>query len=417
MVDLVTTLNLTMNKSTHFSGQPTFTQLVKFIPREIINRCAKKHQSNRYYKRFDTFHHLVAMLFNCFGHCNSLRECVTGMAALEGRLSSCGIKHFPTRSTFADANAKRDSEVFAEIYFELKNYWDQFFPDSRKRSKKPTFIIDSTTITLFQEIFKGAGMRSYNGKRKGGLKVHMAVQETQSVPSIIHLTQAASNDKVFNEYLNFPSGSTVIMDRGYRSHTQYNQWTANHVRWVTRLHPYSVYRVKHRLNVNEKQRQLGVQNDLLVTLGAELSKAQKVQCRLIKFKSLDNGRAFEFITNDVKSTPSYICDLYKKRWSIELLFKRLKQNMPLEYFLGDNQNAIKIQVWCTLIADLLLQIVKRQVKRPWAFSNIVSIVRLHLFNYLDLFSFLEHPEKCIIRTTPEDFQLKLSLSGSPPFKK
>jgi hypothetical protein len=89
--------------------------------------------------------------------------------------------------------------------------------------------------------------------------------------------------------------------------------------------------------------------------------------------------------------------------------------MPLKYFLGDNQNAIRVQVWCTLIADLLLQIVKRQVKRPWAFSNIVSIVRLHLFNYLNLFSFLEHPEKCVIRTTPEDFQLQLSLSGSPPF--
>src|ERR1700741_3509434 len=271
-----------MNKSTHFSGQPTFTQLVKLLPREIITRCAKKHQSNRYYKRFDTFHHLVAMLFNCFGHCHSLRECVTGMAALEGRLSSCGIRHFPTRSTFADANAKRSSEVFAEMYFELKKHWDDFFPDSQKRKKK-TFIIDSTTITLFQEIFRGAGMSCYSGRRKGGLKVHMAVQETQSVPSIIHLTQAASNDKVFNQYLNLPSGSTLIMDGGYRSHSQFNLWTKNHVRWVTRLHPYSVYSIARHQNLNEKQRQLGVRNDLLVTLGADQSKAEKVRCRLIKF--------------------------------------------------------------------------------------------------------------------------------------
>jgi len=406
-----------MNKSTHFSGQPAFTQLIKLLPRDIINRCAKKYQSNRYYKHFDTFHHLIAMLFNCFGHCNSLRECVTGMAALEGRLASCGVRHFPTRSTFADANAKRKSEVFAEIYFELKSHWDRFFPDSRKRSKNSTFVIDSTTITLFQEIFKGAGMRAYNGKKKGGLKVHMAVQEQQSVPCIIHLSPGASNDKVFNEYLNFPSGSTVIMDRGYRSHSQYNQWTANQIRWVTRLHPSTVYDVTDRNKLSKKQLELGVKKDLRVTLGAQLSKAEKVDCRLIKFTSPHNGKTFEFITNDFKSTPSYICDLYRKRWGIELLFKRLKQNMPLQYFLGDNENAIKIQVWCTLIADLLLQIVKRQVKRPWAFSNIVSIVRLHLFNYFDLFSFLEEPEKCVIRTTAEDFQLQLSLSGSPPFRK
>ena len=85
--------------------------------------------------------------------------------------------------------------------------------------------------------------------------------------------------------------------------------------------------------------------------------------------------------------------MYKKRWSIELLFKRLKQNMPLQYFLGDNQNAIRIQIWTALIADLLLQVVLKQIKRKWAFSNIVSLIRLHLFNYLNLFTFLENPEK------------------------
>ena len=75
--------------------------------------------------------------------------------------------------------------------------------------------------------------------------------------------------------------------------------------------------------------------------------------------------------------------------------------MPLQYFLGDNQNAIGIQIWCALIADLLLQVVRRQVKRKWAFSNIVSLIRLHLFNYLNLFTFLENPERCMISTLPK----------------
>ena len=91
--------------------------------------------------------------------------------------------------------------------------------------------------------------------------------------------------------------------------------------------------------------------------------------------------------------------------------KRLKQNMPLKYFLGDNPNAIKIQVWCALITDLLLQMVRRQVKRKWAFSNIVKLIRLHLFNYMELFSFLENPERSVIRTTAADYQLALKLSG------
>jgi len=400
-----------MNKSTHFSGQPTFTQLVKLLPRDIVNRCARSHKSDRYYKRFDTFHHLVTMLFNCLGHCHSLRECVTGMAALEGRLLTCGITNIPTRSTFADANAKRSSEVFADIYFALKDYWDRIYPDSRKRRKNRTFIIDSTTIKLFQEIFKGAGMSKDNGKRKGGLKVHMAVQEHQTVPSIIYLSQAASNDGTFSPHLHLPNESTLIMDGGYRNYSQFNQWTKQRVRWVTRLHPYTSYDSVECRIINAKQRKAGVTVDHTIIMGAALSKAEKVTCRLIKFTSPTNGKKLEFITNDFKSTASYVCDLYKKRWKIEMLFKRLKQNMPLHYFLGDNQNAIKIQVWCSLIADLLLNIVKRQVKRPWSFSNIVNLVRLHLFNYLDLFSFLEHPDKSIVRTTPVDLQLRLSLSG------
>src|SRR5690606_15914570 len=131
------------------------------------------------------------------------------------------------------------------------------------------------------------------------------------------------------------------------------------------------------------QKRAGVISDIIIRMGADESKAEKVVCRRIRFKSPQTNKTFSFITNDLTSKASHIAATYKKRWSIELLFKRLKQNMPLKYFLGDNQNAIKIQIWCALITDLLFQVIKRQVKRGWAFSNLVKLVRLHLFNYLN----------------------------------
>lgn len=73
--------------------------------------------------------------------------------------------------------------------------------------------------------------------------------------------------------------------------------------------------------------------------------------------------------------------IYKKRWQIELLFKQLKQNFPLKYFLGDNENAIEIQIWTAMLANLLITLAKSKVKRKWAFSNLVSVVRLQLMNY------------------------------------
>lgn len=395
-----------MNKSTFFTGQPTFAQILNLIPKDIVSSCVQKTQSDRYCKKFNTWHHLVSMLFACYGHCHSLREVVSGMRALEGKLQSGSISYFPARSTFAEANAKRNSDVFEMVYFALKQHCDQFFPDSHK-----VFIVDSTTIKLFQEIFRGAGMSKKNGKRKGGLKVHMAVQDQQFFPTIMNITQAAYNDVTFLKNVNLPIGSTVVMDRGYRDHNLFNQWTIAHIRWVTRAHPNSYIAIDRPLRVPAKDLLAGVTEDSIVTLGHPAKHVPKVKCRLIKFIS-SRKKYFEFITNDLASSPSEIADLYKRRWSIETLFKRLKQNMPLQYFLGDNQNAIKIQIWCALIADLLLQVVRSQVKRKWAFSNIVSIVRLHLFNYLNLFSFLENPDHARISSGNQATdQLRLRLSG------
>ena len=198
-----------MNKSTYFTGQPTFSQLVNLIPKDIVAGCVQRAQSDHYYKKFNTWHHLVSMLFACYGHCHSLREVVSGMRALEGKLKSGSISYFPTRSTFSEANSNRDSRVFEMIYFALKQHCNRFFPDSRK-----IFIVDSTTIKLFQEIFRGSGLSKKNGRRKGGLKVHMAVQDQQAYPAIMNITQAAYNDVTFLKNVSLPRGSTVVMDRG-----------------------------------------------------------------------------------------------------------------------------------------------------------------------------------------------------------
>ncbi|MCC6599888.1 MAG: transposase [Crocinitomicaceae bacterium] len=80
--------------------------------------------------------------------------------------------------------------------------------------------------------------------------------------------------------------------------------------------------------------------------------------------------------------------LYKYRWKVELFFKKLKQNFPLKYFVGDNQNAVEIQIWCALIALLLLSAIHYQHRSKVAFSVFVTVLRLHLFNYISLASLL-----------------------------
>ena len=123
------------------------------------------------------------------------------------------------------------------------------------------------------------------------------------------------------------------------------------------------------------------------------NKELRHKARRIAFWDDENGRVFEFITNNFDLEAEEIAMIYKKRWQIELLFKQLKQNFPLKYFLGDNENAIIIQIWAAMIANLLLTILRSKIKKKWAFSNMMSIVKHQLMSYINVYSFFEDPEK------------------------
>jgi hypothetical protein len=387
-----------MNKSTFFTGQPIFSQLIRLIPQVEVQRIARQSASNRYCKKFDTWHHLVTMLYCCYQHCTSLREVTTGMSACEGRLQSLNLRHFTRKSTFSDANKRRDAAVFENIYQMLYRRLSPALPDSRLKGGifKRLFIIDSTTISLFTSIYKAVGPKPVNGKKKGGLKVHMAVQSDHDVPCFVRVTSGATDDKSFAKQVQFPKGSYVVFDKGYHSYRYYNDLNKNGVSWITRPRYNTAMKVISHSVVNELEDKLGVRKDEQVIMGHPEKHIIKVKCRRITFYDSVNKRSFEFITNNNRAKASTIAAIYKQRWQIELLFKRLKQNMPLQYFLGDNQNAIQIQIWCTLIADLLLKAATKGIKRNWAFSNLSSLIRLHLMNYTDLRKFLNNPEKAKI---------------------
>ncbi len=104
---------------------------------------------------------------------------------------------------------------------------------------------------------------------------------------------------------------------------------------------------------------------------------------------------------------SEIIAIYRKRWEIELLFKQMKQNFPLKYFYGESTNAIKIQIWVTLIANLLLMVMKKRFTRSWSFSGMATMIRITLMYYVSFYSLFNHPEK--------DWETYLeATSGSPP---
>src|SRR5690349_16123684 len=387
-----------MNKSSFFTGQPIFSQLIRLIPKGQVERIANQNGANRYCKKFDTWHHLITMLYCSFQKCSSLREVTTGMIACEGRLQSLNLRHFTRKSTFSDANKRREAAVFESIYHMLYRRLSPTLPDSRMKGGvfKKLFIIDSTTISLFTDIYKGVGPKAANGKKKGGLKVHMAVQSDCDVPCFIRITPGTTDDKVIAKQIHLPKGSYAVFDKGYHSYRFYNDLHNNDIFWITRPRYNTAVKVLSEASITDSEYHLGIRKDEQIVMGHPEKHIIKVNCRKITFYDSVNKRSFEFITNNNRVKASTIAAIYKQRWQIELLFKRIKQNMQLQYFLGDNQNAIQIQIWCTLIADLLLKAATRGIKRSWAFSNLSALIRLHLMNYTDLKRFLNNPEKAKI---------------------
>ena len=148
------------------------------------------------------------------------------------------------------------------------------------------------------------------------------------------------------------------------------------------------------------------------------TKRGKHKCRrMTKWKDNKEEGTITFITNDLDTPATVICETYRRRWQIETLFKRLKQNFPLKYFLGDNRNAIQIQIWVSFIAWLLMQVVKKRVsKRKWSLSNLMTAVHILLNSYINLYDFLNLPEAQwlkIIQTRNPESVVSLQLELFP----
>ena len=384
-----------MSKSNYFSSKSVFGQLISLIDDTIIRKEVKKCDSDRYTKRFTTKDHLISMLFCSFSKCTSLREISVAMLGLSGKTSSFQLNHIPKRSTLSDANKKRNVLVFENIYHQLLKQYGGFLSDSRIKDviNKQVKIFDSSTISLFKDIMGCVGRNPKSGKRKGGIKVHTVVNADEIVPSLVWFSEAKTHDHNFLEKLKCDENTIYVFDKGYNDYRAFEHFTTQKTGFVTRIKDNALYISIEKIDIGERIHNGTLEDEIIeidVKKGKEIS---KLRLRKVRFYDRVNKREFEFLTNLFELRADLIAALYKTRWQIELLFKQLKQNFPLKYFLGDNENAIKIQIYCVLIVNLLLAVVKKKLKRSWAFSNLVSFCKIHLFNYINLMRFLENPEK------------------------
>jgi hypothetical protein len=275
-----------MSKNTYFTGQPIFSQLLSLIPRSLIYKTVKDHNSDRYYKKFKSYDHLVSMLYACFEKCTSIREVTTGLMACQYKLQHLGLMHVPRRSTLAEANQNRNEAFFSDLYHKVYNHYFRIFPDSPLKGKVENrlFLIDSTTISLFTEVMKGMGTRAVDGRKKGGAKAHLLVKATEDIPQFVMITHATKNDKEIFSKIHLPQGAIVVFDKGYNSYKQFLEWNKQKITWVTRIIDVATQEVIVQKRVDQKESENGVIADDQIILGRPSNlKTPKIRVRRIKY--------------------------------------------------------------------------------------------------------------------------------------
>jgi IS4 transposase len=203
----------------------------------------------------------------------------------------------------------------------------------------------------------------------------------------------------------------LVFDKAYNYYQQFAKWTKDEIYFVTRQKTNAVYEVIKKVSsMRAKKDTARVLGEELIKISYKIGKEIRVlELRRVSYQD-EMNREYVFLSNNMTISAEEIALIYKKRWGIEILFKKMKQNFQLHYFYGENENAIRTQVWCTLIAQLLLSVLQQKANVKKAFSTVATIVRIHLVSMLDVNELLQNTKRTWARiqngiglTTPDLF--------------
>ena len=416
MIILVSPNNprITMGKSSNFFGQPIFGQLIKSLDRKKIAEMSRKHGGEKYVKSFDGYTHLLTMLYAVIQRFDSLREIEASMTAEVRKLHHVGIDSVPKRSTLSDANARRSEKFFEEVYRDLYEANKAILSSDSRRGGteewiKRLRIIDSTTVSLFSNtIFKGVGRHPRTGRKKGGIKVHAVIHANEGVPCDVQFTSAATNDSFMLAPNHYKHNEITAMDRAYINYAKFEELTDRGVVYVTKMKKKLSYEILVDCIHQKSQGVMEYREQIVVFRKGNINHIARI-ITYVDIKKDKQPKPISLLTNDFDMPLETIVSIYRRRWQIESLFKQIKQNFPLRYFYGESANAIKIQIWVTLIANLLLSLLQSTLKRRWSFSGLATMVRIVLMYYLNLEKFFNQPDADLNKMLAE-------VSKSPPQK-
>jgi len=362
-----------------------FSQLLKLFPRTEFQTLVKETRAERHARGFTCWGQFVAMLFCQLGRAHSLREICHGLATCEGKLTHLGITA-PARATLAYANAHRPWRLYQGVFEALLARCQGAMPGPRKfRFRNKLVSLDSTVIDLCASLFDWAHFR----RTKGAVKLHLVLDHDGYLPSVAVITDGKQADVRVARTLRFQPGTILVMDRGYVDYAWFGELSATGVFFVIRLKDDAVYHVVERRD--PPQTGPVVADEIIHLAGSGAAAKCPYLLRRVEIVDPTSGDRLVFLTNHLRLGATTVAAIYKERWQVELCFKALKQHLKIKTFVGTSANALHVQIWTALIALLLLRYLQLRARYGWSLANLLALLRMNLFTYRDLWTWLHTP--------------------------
>ncbi|MCD7110111.1 IS4 family transposase [Rhizobium sp. DKSPLA3] len=349
-----------------------FHDLLKRVPWSAFDRLVEEHNADKHVRRLSTKTQLIALLYGQLAGAVSLREIAAGLESHSARLYHLGARP-TTRSTLADANAKRSSAVFAGLFAERVARAGRGL---RRAVGEATYLIDATGVRL-----SGAGSQWARFSHQAcGAKVHVIYDADAERPIYATVTPANVNDITAAKAMPIEPGATYVFDLGYYDFGWWAEMDKAGCRIVTRFKSHTPLTVTREQPVEETG---PILSDRIGFLPARQARNRKNPfgdpVREITVRT-ETGKVLRVLSNDLDAPAQEIADLYKRRWAIELFFRWVKQTLKIRHFLGTSENAVRIQIAVALIAYLLLRCAQADqtiISSPIAFARLVRANLMH----------------------------------------
>jgi len=385
-------------------GKYIFSQLTEFLPRRIFDGIVKKHEGNKYIRSFTCWNQMLCMVFGQLTSRDSMRDLMLSLEAHQPKYYHLGFGPSISRRNLGKANEKRSYKIFEEFAYVLIEQARQscYRTDFEVEVDGNVYALDSTTIDLCLSVFWWAEFR----KHKGGIKLHTLYDVKTSIPTFLHVSKASVHDVNILDLIPYEAGSFYIVDKAYIDFRRFYKIHTQGSFFVTRAKENMRFKRMYSKTVDKTT---GVQSDQISVLETYYSKKDYPEkLRRIKYYDAERNKHLVFITNNTTLKASEIAMLYKKRWEVEIFFKWMKQHLKIKAFWGQTMNAVKVQIYCAIIAYCLVAIIGNKLKVDRPIYEILQILSISL---LDKTPVREILTKCDYKNVKEQLTNQLKISG------